>query len=756
VVRSMGLGGGDDRVLVTYPEAAHKGSSGFAWQPGPGLLVDVSGSQLVGDTVELDLSVQDVVDTPFTNLRYDEGGAPGIVLNTAPYSPDLRAAFSVLGGPVPGLASEIGAGQTVANQYLLGIDRPGNIQVRAKVYGTGTATGELSREDTTYVVARRRPLEKWEQVATVAGGYAQFHAKIQPVVAKPTQRVEDVIVAAVKKIIPSGGRRKAYTIASPTEAAIARTLGLDEDTLAFLPNDPKIAAKALNAYMYGFRKSEVAIVKEHFGGLADAAVVVPFQYWRDQLTGGPYSTIPVGPALYDAGASAIKGTKTMASEYVRIVSDPHTADYLDQATLQGVTDVQAALAKIKEVAPAKARQFVRRMAEDPVGVAGELGEIHGRVQAQVAIVVAETAITPSKAGALKAIKAAGTGIERLVGLGVAEGDWTLLAMQDFESASLAAKSSKTLQTAAKLGMPAADQGRWAGIVGKLEDFAKSKGINLDLKLSFRPRNVHTAEIPDALGKNMFVHRMKAGDDIDVILGMHPDGLGKSVAYNPKLPEDLLDYPASKRLEIRKRAEDMRAGYKEWFDPKSEVGIARRKGGGTFTGTLDNGATTTKIHMKLKGVEKNGTIMVQYEELTVDGAKIVKAGDKPRWMGSDYDGNAFLQVNGKDLPPSVRGVLETELMRLQREASVSKDGITGMATSYHGFTNSGFDISASGYRRTFKFLLEGMDDKQAKRALDLYLKKYGNGADYQALLGNYRSGDYVIQVTRDGAAVAQGL
>ena len=67
-------------------------------------------------------------------------------------------------------------------------------------------------------------------------------------------------------------------------------------------------------------------------------------------------------------------------------------------------------------------------------------------------------------------------------------------------------------------------------------------------------------------------------------------------------------------------------------------------------------------------------MVRYDELVVDGRTIVKKGSKPRWMVSDYDGNAVLQVSGKDLPPSVRGLLEIEVMRLQREAAVTRDGI----------------------------------------------------------------------------------
>ena len=730
----------------------------LAWAPGQPLDVKVTGDALEGNLLKLDMSVGNAGLLPFGGMRYDAGGVEGLVLNTAPYSPELRAGYSVLAGPAPALAATLAPGATATSQYLLGIDRPGNIQVRAKAYATPLGRGEVSREDTTYVVARKRPLAKWEQVAGVGGAYADLHDQIQPAAATPVTKSYVELQKSIRKIIPKP-RRNAMLLATPTEEAIARDLGLQPDDLAFLPNDPTAAKDALHAYMYGVGEGQWTYAKQHFGDLADTAFRVPFQYWTDQVTGGPYSTIPVGPALYDAGASAAAGTKSFAADAYRIVSDPRTADYLDEAVVASVDQTKARLASVPTMAPAKARQLTRRLATDPIGSARAIGFAQGQTQAAVGIAVAEGVVSPNKASAAKGIRSAGKGIERLFGLGVAEGDFTLLAMRDFANASKASRARRTLQTladAARYGMPAADQSRWAQIVSKLEEFARIRKVDVDLQLSFRPRNLHSAEIKDLVGKNMFIEKIKAGDDIDVILGMDPHALGKNAIYNPRLPADLLDYPAPMQTRLRARAKEMKAGYQEWYNPRSAVNRAQDKNGVTLVGKLDNGASTTKIQMKVKGVERKGTIAMQYLELTDDGAKIVKKGSKPRWGGSDYDGNAFLQVDGNDLPPSVRGFLEAELMRLQRDAALTVGDVPGMATSFHGFTKNGFDIADSKYRMTYKLMMEGLTDAQAKRALDIYLKKYGDGDDYRKLLGTYTNGDFVIQVTRDGAVVAQGL
>lgn len=129
---------------------------------------------------------------------------------------------------------------------------------------------------------------------------------------------------------------------------------------------------------------------------------------------------------------------------------------------------------------------------------------------------------------------------------------------------------------------------------------------------------------------MFVKSIRAGDDIDVLLGMHPDALGEAAVYNPKLPANLADFSPATRKQLRKRAADMSAGCREWFKPKSTIGKAQRKCGAEFTSMLSNGAQVTKIEFGVKGVRRGKTIMVQFKELTVDGAKIPRAGQKPRW------------------------------------------------------------------------------------------------------------------------------
>jgi hypothetical protein len=177
---------------------------------------------------------------------------------------------------------------------------------------------------------------------------------------------------------------------------------------------------------------------------------------------------------------------------------------------------------------------------------------------------------------------------------------------------------------------------------------------------------------------------------------------------------------------------------------------------TLKGELTNPKTgekigTTTIKMRIAGYEKNGTISVKYLEHVVDGKVIVKPG-KPKWVVSDYDGNAILRVGGKDLPGgALRGLVEGEVLRLQRENGAA------MATSFHGFTYNGTDLPAKYYRNNFHFLLEGMTKAQANRALLKYLRKYSTSdKDFEDLVKSYSYGDYVIRVTADAAYATQGL
>lgn len=759
----VGVDGSGDRRILTWPAPSHAGFTGVSWQPGPGLSVDLAGDQLDGDLVELDLTLNNVVSSPFGNLRYDEGGATGLVLNTAPYSPEFRAQYTVLGGPTPTLLSEIAAGQQSTHQYLLGLDKPGNVQVRAKVYGTSPTTGEIIQEATTYIVARNRDLADWEQAATVAGAYSEYQGAIQD----PTQKVWGDTWGQIRKAVKSTVPKNQFTLltrASPRERALARTLGVPQDTFAFLPNDKATADKALRAFLKAGKAAQTRVIKKHLGAAYKFSLETPFEYWAgqvDHLRGRAPGTIPLGTALYDEGAYWSGKTKDGFVNAAYFMADnPPTTDLMDQVVGSAIVKTETYLRGMKDATPGKLRRLADKMADDPVGAATIMGDVFSTVHTEIGMGVAEALLTPSKAGVARGIENAGVRVEQFLGRFVGGATESAAALDVVQDASVV---GRTLKTAAQLGMPDRDVTRWSAIVAKLEAAAQKLGVKIDAQLSFRPRNTYSAAIEDGVGKNMFVKKIKAGDDIDVILGMDPSGLGKGAVYNPKRPADFASYPKPKQVEMEQRIKDMRAGYQEWFNPKSDIGKAQRKGGVTVSSSIKDN-TVTKIKMKVSGVEKNGTIAVRYDELIVDGQTIVKRGAKPRWMVSDYDGNAFLQVNGKDIPAAVKGFLETELMRLQRSAGATVGDTPGMAVSYHGFTKNAFDLSdisktldpsETAYRRTFKFLLEGLSDADAKKALDLYLKKYGDGDDYKKLLGEYTSGGLVIQVTRDGARTAQG-
>ena len=752
-VHVIGVDGSGDRRILTFPGSSQNGFRGLAWQVGPGLDVEVAGGTLTGDLVELDLTLRNPTQAPFTAMRFDTSGhADGVVFNTALYSPSFRAGFTMISGPAPGLASAIGAGSALEHQYLLGVDSPGNVQVRAKAYATGKSGSEIQVEETMYLVARNRDLPRGEEAMMVAGGWAE----VQDALHDQTDRAFTSSITAINTTLgprlPASERSAART-ASPVERELAQQSGLPDAALAWLPTDTPSAIKAFVAFRAAKYEASVKVIRRKLGSAYNAGLKVPWDYWNDQLPWGPETAVPVGTALFDEAAYwSIKGEtagRGYAKDAYALATDPKRQHQFRQAVAQSVADMDAKLKQIGKVAPGKARQLADLFAKDPVKGATQLGTLFGTVEGEAGFIAAEVAFTPNKSAIARGIKNAGG---RLVRFADDAGDAgrRLLGMRT------AAKADDSLLDAARHGMPAADQTRWQAIVRQVEAHAKKHGYDIDVELSFRPRNVHSAALGDAgAGKNMFM-KGKSGTEIDLLLGMDRSGLGKLVIYKPVKPANYAKLPASLRKELDQRIIDIEKARKEWLDPKSNLGRARTGKGVTLKAELTNPKTgekigTTNIKMRIAGYEKNGTISVKYLEHVVDGKVIVKPG-KPKWVVSDYDGNAILRVGGKDLPGgALRGLVEGEVLRLQRENGAA------MATSFHGFTYNGTDLPGKYYRNNFHFLLEGMTDAQAQKALDRYLRKYAvNQKDYDDLVSSYTNGDYVIRVTADAAYATQGL
>lgn len=754
-VLSIALDGSDGKVLHEVPLGSY--TKALAWRPSPGFSVGVDGAQLVGDIVEFDLELRNPRDHGFTNLEFESSeGVNGIVFNNLHYSPENRAKFSLLAGPAPSLPTLLGPKFVSTHQYLVGFDSPGALQVRGKVRATHPSGSRVEVRGSAEVRVEERATSKAERVQIASAAYSDLQEEMYQDSMREFAKTQSKIDAAMKSVLPKSAG-KAALAETPLEQTLATNMGLPDDSLSWLPKDPKVAIKAYWSFKEGTNAGETATLKRKLGSAYKFVVGEPWAYWKQQWQGDPATTLStvdqfVNEAAYysNTGEAA---ARTFGRNVHSYVSDPAARTKMNEAALESAVLFEQRMAKVAQLAPAQAKAIAKEFQRDPVAGARKLGVVYGTLRAEAGVAAMETVVGNKLAGA-KIVKNIGANLKRFDKAVGHTDEMADAAEELFAPMSAATKASKFDKppSAAQLGMPKADQTRWQGIVSKLEQHAKDKyGIDLDLELSFRPRNVHSANVKDGAGKNMFM-KGKTGTDLDVMLGMDPSGLGKLSIYKPKRPANYAKLDPLQRKEIDTRIKDIEKAYKEWNDPKSALGKAQRAGGVELKASLENGAPVTKLKMQIEGVEKNGTIAVRYNEFIVDGKAIVKKGSKPKWVVSDYDGNAFLQAKGKALPGgAVRGALEAELMRLQREAGVD------MPTSFHGFTHNGFDMSAKHYRMNFHFLLEGMTRKEADAAVAMYIRKYAQNADeVKSIMENYKYGDYVVRVTRDAATGGQGI
>ena len=712
--------------------------------------VSVSGEQLVGDLVELDVTVANTTGEPVSDLRYESGqGTPGIVYNTAPYSEFHRALFTPAGGPAPDLVNALGTDQSAEHQYLVGIDSPGFVMARAEVTGTrpdgGLATGGGRAE----IYAANRDLEPWEQAMEFTGAWAVIQDQLRREVDASYARMHESIIAALRKTTPSGKAAAKNTL---LERQLAYRFAESEKSLSWLPKKTPAAIKAVLAYSAQKSAAGTKLLKGKLGNLYNRGVEIPWDYWTGAVADDPYGDVWVGQALYEESGAWKDKAGGFLGDAVALLEDPARRHEFKAKVDETIANLSRTVVEKVKASPDQIKKFARLVIEDPVRAGQFIGDIEGKIRVELGWAVAEGMVTGGTANTAKAVLGVGTRAHSFA----KAGDFVEDAGRGVPALSSADElaGAVDMPTAVQLGMPEADQGILQGIVTKLEEKARKHGVDLKLGLSFRPSNPHSIGVKDGVGKVLFV-KAKAGTELDLMLGMHPDGLGKVAIYKPKLPKDYAMLPAKLRREIDERMGDMNKAYKDWHDPGSDLGRAQRKKGATFRNNIgvEDQATTTTVNMKLSGKKSGDTIVVRYDHLNVDGRQIVKKGD-PKWVVSDYDGNAILTADGQNLPASIRGMIELEANIL-----IAQAGKKGLRTGFHGFTHNGFDLKGKDYRYVYKYLLEGMNPAQKKKALETYLAKYAEGGNadpiYQKLLSGDLGGDFVIRVTSSGTGVGQG-
>jgi hypothetical protein len=741
-------GGAAGRTIQTQDEQ----SAAVAFVPEAGSLdVSVSGEQLVGDLVELDVAVANNTREPLSDLRYDSGqGTPGIVYNTAPYSEFHRALFTPAGGPTPDLATALGTDQSAEHQYLLNIDSPGFVMARAEVTGTRPNGAPATGGGRAEIYAANRDLAPWEQAMEFTGAWAVIQDQLRHEVDLSYGRMHESIVAAIRKTTPSNKAAAKNTL---LERQLAYRFAESEKALSWLPAKTPAALKAVIAYSAQKSAAGTKVIKGKLGNLYNKGVEIPWDYWTGAVADDPYGDVWFGQALYEEGAAWKGKAEGFLADAAALLEDPARRHELKAKVDQTITSLSRTVNEQVKASPAEIKKFARLVAEDPVRAGQYLGDIEGKIRAELGWAVAESMVTGGATNTAKTVLGVGKRAQTFAKAGdfVEDAGRSVPALSSVDELA----GAVDLPSAARLGMPEADQGIFQGIVTKLEEKARKHGVDLKLALSFRPSNPHSIAIKDGVGKVLFV-KAKAGVELDLMLGMHPDGLGKVAIYKPKLPKDYAMLPAKLRREIDERMGDMTKAYKDWHNPGSDLGRAQRKKGAIFRNNIgvEDQATTTTVNMKLSGKKSGNTIVVRYDHLNVDGRQIVKKGE-PKWVVSDYDGNAILTAEGQNLPASIRGMIELEANIL-----IAQEGKKGLRTGFHGFTHNGFDLKGKDYRYVYKYLLEGMNPAQKKKALETYLAKYAEGGSadpiYKMLQSGDLGGDFVIRVTSSGTGVGQGL
>lgn len=719
--------------------------------------VRITGSHLTGDVIEIDQVRHNPHPFAFTALEDLTGGADGIMFNNRGYSEGYRAGFTPLAGPTPARTPALAPGETQSLQYLVGLTSPGFFQVYSRLWGRSDIGGpfEVTSNFLTVEVAPRTPEER-ERYYMMTGGYVALAEHQRDMAEAEVIKALALVNRQISKLPGlSKAERAARSKPNAYERSLARRMGLADDALAWLPDDPTQARKMLVAFGKGRLAGRFNAVSKELktqGGNVKYAG----QFWYNQAFGPTSSKVAIMPILMEKPAATLIKYEGWASEAGRISALPDAEEQFWKLTRDAGTkmwaDTRGKITAQMYGIQNRRSTIARQLATDNVKGAEAWGRMLGAAEGEGAIQFAKHVLSPDKAKILGAAKRGSTMIDkhRYPELDI---DAPGIDMDDLGAGATKGRKPTVEET----GMGKKDQATAQRVLREVEDdvFA-STGVRVDLAMSFRERNVHSSALGDAAMGKVGLFSTKAGTDLDVLLGMDPKALGKAVYYKPTLPKGLDAFDDMVRHQLIQRHQTMLKEWRGYTKPGSQARKASLKAGVTYQNKGPNGVVTSTLKIKTDEVHgANGTITLRYRELTVDGIKVVKP-NKPKWVSSDYDGNAVTLKGGGKLPAGVSSMVQLKLNRKLIEAA--RDD--GFAYGMHGFSFNAIDLTSKPdakfrQRDVLKFLMESLEKEDRDRMLKQYLSKYGPD-DYVDFLASFETGKYVIRITSGGAETAKGL
>ncbi|MDQ5894650.1 MAG: hypothetical protein QG596_911 [Actinomycetota bacterium] len=681
----------------------------------------------------------DVFDLKMTVEHLGGSGTTKISSITYPPAPGLALRnVPVLGGPAPVLTRIFGPtgtfptaldpGQKSEHVFAYAIDAPGNGLLQTRVRGTDQEGNQFDTSAALLIEAELKSPDMQELQGMIAGMLLKL--------ADDAYRKRDALLKELAGIIKKRLKGTPAKMRNPTrrEVALAAAVGMPAASLAAFPN--KTGGKANRVAVFNSFYGALSDEMDKVGAEAlDRTFKVPFSYWNEWLSSPGENRARMAmemSATLSEGTHAVGGVLGNAAGFYTSPSEWKAA----WNDLPEMYDESSAVLKKVDVALSNAiLNWDDTMKRDPIEGARQFGKLLGRIEGEVAVGWLEEFTGGKVVQGLKVFN------ESRVAAGVV----TESAEVVTDATRLTGAGAKALDDAPMLGNLSQKQ------VDRFQDIAKRGGekFGVDMEIQARPINKFAAGVKGGIGKVEAIPTKNLTPD-DIILGAPEKWIGQTTYYRPKLPSNFKGLDAAEQARLKQRWKEK---YEEWQQ---------------FQGVLDDSTgKTAKVLKALKGeteiklgkngklvmelektVDKSGAVLISYKKLVVNGKPAFTG--KPRPIISDVDFNAVIDAStGRHLPAGIRG--QAELWVMREFAKAAEEGI--FPFGYHGWTHSGFDISAKGFKDILRYQIMYADEAGAQALAKKFAPLFGTTP--AKLLDGYTRGKLLVKITATGAVLGPG-
>ncbi len=703
----------------------------------PSLAVSLSPGVSNGHVFSIDVTVKNLTTGPLTNVAFTQ---PGGIL------PNAEGKIARLTEPTPPLPAALAAGESATATVTFVAQAAGIVDVLSGARATDGDDAEQSEDAQGIVEVGKQRLTETELQRVLADGLTDSSQSVGGLMNAGQMRLglitawaagpdgSDTVppwlnVSINQAVVPPPGT----VLAEPPgwKVSAARSLGMDDRAMAWLPDAPATALQAYLAYADHFAMAGGKVIDQSgnalYSGLKEAAT------FYGQLSSGneeyrAAASRELNGLVSDVGVAAADTITVLGQIIALSHDDPLGGDlrtYENSPALQAFVQTSGQIIDAGLTASQnETARLVRLAKADPVAAAGQLGDLVGTTMTTVArdVAVAEVGVAGvSRLGTAieRSLPFARTGASLDGGLAAldpaaaalttsVDGTGEVVVRQSLES--LAEGSPITIEQLEALG------GFYAGDAAKVQEIITDINAKYGVKIEIqcRPGNPASLEFyrnGTGVPKPEWV-KPKNTEWMDVVLGAPQESLGKATVFRPVQPsaETLSKFTQAQQQTILSRYNTQLELYEDATQPGGKFAKLIADSHNPEGATVSVGSGTGKrditgLKYSLRAVGEPG----QEAFVVIDDA----AGGK--FVLSDADYQAVVDADTlQHLPAGVRGQLELDVMNRLGKDTVSFGG--------HGWSHSGFDLPSKYSKSFLQFVTEYTSPASARRTLEWFVAR----------------------------------